>query len=222
MFYNCSSLENLNLSNFNTENVISMEYMFANCEYLQNLDISNFNLTNCNNTDSMFDNIYIDIGPLIGNNEDLMENIFEKTSQIIKIIKKSKNSDRRLDIEAGEESFMMKILGDDFDELNYENSDIYINGHKVEFNKCIPIDPNENINVLITIPKKLKTFKEMFSGCNEINEVILKNIEIESEIETNSMFDLFTVPKNKNNITHENIFEGDNPAEKKLNVKIIK
>ena len=32
--------------------------------------------------------------------------------------------------------------------------------------------------------------------------------------ETNSMFDLFTVPKNKNNITHENIFEGD----KKLNM----
>ena len=31
MFYGCSSLKELNLSNFNTHNVINMEYMFHGC-----------------------------------------------------------------------------------------------------------------------------------------------------------------------------------------------
>ena len=31
MFYECKSLKELNLSNFNTNNVINMNYMFARC-----------------------------------------------------------------------------------------------------------------------------------------------------------------------------------------------
>ena len=31
MFYGCSSLKELNLSNFNTNNVINMGYMFSGC-----------------------------------------------------------------------------------------------------------------------------------------------------------------------------------------------
>ena len=31
MFYGCSSLKKLNLSNFNTNNVTDMDYMFSEC-----------------------------------------------------------------------------------------------------------------------------------------------------------------------------------------------
>ena len=31
MFYGCSSLKELNLNNFNTNNVTNMRWMFANC-----------------------------------------------------------------------------------------------------------------------------------------------------------------------------------------------
>ena len=41
MFYNCSKLMNLNLSNFNTQNVTNMSQMFWNCNSLKNLNLSN-------------------------------------------------------------------------------------------------------------------------------------------------------------------------------------
>ena len=43
MFYKCSSLTSLNLSNFNTNNVQNMSAMFNKCCSLTSLNISNFN-----------------------------------------------------------------------------------------------------------------------------------------------------------------------------------
>ena len=44
LFYGCTSLKELDLSNFNTDNVTDMSYMFYNCSSLKRLDISNFNI----------------------------------------------------------------------------------------------------------------------------------------------------------------------------------
>ena len=57
MFYNCSSLTKLNLSNFNTENVKDMSGMFSGCSSLTELDLSNFNTKNVTNTSGMFSSI---------------------------------------------------------------------------------------------------------------------------------------------------------------------
>ena len=46
MFFNCSSLSS-DLSNFNTQNVKSMIYMFYSCSLLTSLDLSNFNTQKC-------------------------------------------------------------------------------------------------------------------------------------------------------------------------------
>ena len=46
MFQGSSSLKNLNLSNFNTNNVTDMGYMFYKCSSLTNLNLSNFNTNN--------------------------------------------------------------------------------------------------------------------------------------------------------------------------------
>ena len=43
MFHYCSSLEELNLSNFNTNNVTDMERMLEECSSLKTLNLSNFN-----------------------------------------------------------------------------------------------------------------------------------------------------------------------------------
>jgi len=37
MFYNCNSLRELNLTNFNTNNVINMQFMLYNCYQLKEL-----------------------------------------------------------------------------------------------------------------------------------------------------------------------------------------
>ena len=46
MFSRCSSLINLNLSNFNTQNVKDMDGLFSHCYSLVNLNLSNFNTQN--------------------------------------------------------------------------------------------------------------------------------------------------------------------------------
>jgi len=54
MFYNCSSLEALDLSTFNTAKVTTMSSMFYGCSSLTALDLSNFNTDNVENTYGMF------------------------------------------------------------------------------------------------------------------------------------------------------------------------
>ena len=41
MFSGCSSLEKLNLNNFNTNNVYNLSYMFYGCSSLKELNLNN-------------------------------------------------------------------------------------------------------------------------------------------------------------------------------------
>jgi len=54
MFYGCSSLTNINLSNFNTKNVKDMSFMFFYCSSLTNINLSNFNTKNVKYMSCMF------------------------------------------------------------------------------------------------------------------------------------------------------------------------
>ena len=54
MFSGCSSLTELNLSNFNTNNVTIMTSMFSGCLSLKVLNLSNFNTSNVTNMGHMF------------------------------------------------------------------------------------------------------------------------------------------------------------------------
>ena len=54
MFYECEYLTNIDLSNFNTQNVTDMSYMFFGCHSLTNIDLSNFNTQNVTNMSCMF------------------------------------------------------------------------------------------------------------------------------------------------------------------------
>ena len=55
MFYGCSSLKEINLTNkFNTNKVINMNYMFYKCENLIFLDLSNFDSSNVTDMSYMF------------------------------------------------------------------------------------------------------------------------------------------------------------------------
>ena len=56
MFSSCEYLTNLNLSNFNTQNVNNMYKMFYDCKSLTNLNLSNFNTQDVTDMYYMFDN----------------------------------------------------------------------------------------------------------------------------------------------------------------------
>ena len=58
MFYKCEKIESLDLGNFETKNVKTMDLMFSSCSSLAYLDIEQFNVDNCgSNYLTMFDNL---------------------------------------------------------------------------------------------------------------------------------------------------------------------
>lgn len=53
-FYDCSSLTTLDVSSFDTSNVIDMAYMFSGCSSLASLDLSGFDISNVGQMSWMF------------------------------------------------------------------------------------------------------------------------------------------------------------------------
>ncbi|HAV1280271.1 TPA: BspA family leucine-rich repeat surface protein, partial [Listeria monocytogenes] len=56
MFQNCTSLEKLDISNFDTSSVTVMNYMFQNCTSLEEQDVSNFDTSSVTDMQGMFRN----------------------------------------------------------------------------------------------------------------------------------------------------------------------
>ena len=56
MFYNCSALTSLDVTKFNTGNVTNMRYMFCACSALTSLDVTKFNTENVTDMGYMFYN----------------------------------------------------------------------------------------------------------------------------------------------------------------------
>ena len=54
MFSECQNLTSIDVSNFNTENVVRMNNMFYSCYSLTSLDLSSFNTKKVNSFYSMF------------------------------------------------------------------------------------------------------------------------------------------------------------------------
>ena len=54
MFYGCDNIISIDLSSFDTKNIINMKNMFMFCINLKSIDLSNFNTTNVENMENMF------------------------------------------------------------------------------------------------------------------------------------------------------------------------
>ena len=54
MFYNCSRLQAVNVTSFNTDKVQSMQQMFTNCSSLKSLDLRSFNTPQVKDMSAMF------------------------------------------------------------------------------------------------------------------------------------------------------------------------
>ena len=55
IFFKCYDIKSLDLSSFNTQNVIYMSGMFRGCNSLTNLNLSSFNTQNVTNMSDMFE-----------------------------------------------------------------------------------------------------------------------------------------------------------------------
>ena len=89
MFYKCSSLTNINLSYFNTNNVKDMSWMFYKCSSLTNINLSYFNTNNVINMSGMFNGCSsleeLNLSNFNTNNINNMNWMFRKCSSLTKI-----------------------------------------------------------------------------------------------------------------------------------------
>ena len=80
MFYQCSSLTSLNLSNFDTSKVSLMPEMFYNCINLEYINMKNFKETSLISYNNMFKNVPDNIVVCINKNN--IPNIYPQIQNI--------------------------------------------------------------------------------------------------------------------------------------------
>ena len=86
MFHGCSSLESIDLSNFNTSKVTDMGYMFYYCSSLKSIDLSNFDTSKVTDMDAMFYGCssleFIDLSNFVTSNVIDMGHMFKGCSSL--------------------------------------------------------------------------------------------------------------------------------------------
>ena len=90
LFEHCKKLTSLDVSNFNTSNVIEMQYMFEDCQSLTSLDVSNFDISNVTNMTQMINECYnlteLNISNWHLNSEVDVTDMFIDTNVLINVI----------------------------------------------------------------------------------------------------------------------------------------
>ena len=86
MLYDCFSLKSIDLSSFNTKNVIDMSFMFYKCSSLKSINLSSFNTYNVTDMKSMFYKCFnlksIDLSSFKTNNVKNMSFMFYECSSL--------------------------------------------------------------------------------------------------------------------------------------------
>ena len=102
MFNDCSFLLNINLSNFNTNKVTDMSFMFNECSSLLNINLSNFNTNNVTNMCCMFSGCSsltsLDLSNFNTNNVTNMSCMFYECSSLLNINLSNFNTNNFTDI----------------------------------------------------------------------------------------------------------------------------
>jgi len=176
MFYSCTSLTNLNLSNFKTQNVINMGLMFSCCNSLTSLNLSNFNTQNVTDMHDMFSgcNSLKDLNLSNFNTQnvtDMSGMFFDcKSLTSLKLSNfKTQNVEKFYSMFSGCSS--LKEL--DLSNFNIENA-THMQGM---FYECTSL---KKLNLSNFNAKKAIYMKSMFYGCNSLKKesIITKSKKI--------------------------------------------
>ena len=177
MFLNCTSLEYLDLSNFNTSNVTNMEDMFNGCYKLKKINgINKFNTEKVLYMNRMFNECtsleYLDLSNFNTKNVINMEDMFNGCYKLKEINGLNKfNTNKVL--------YMNKMFQDcnalTYLDLSNFNTSNVINMEYM-FNRCKNLKEIKGINRFITY--KVTNLKSMFQDCNSIESLDLSNFNI--------------------------------------------
>jgi surface protein len=198
MFYGCSNLESLDISNFNTSNVTNMTNMFRDCNNLNNLDISNFDTSNVNDMGSMFS------GCSNLSNLDIINNFDTSNVNDISGIFSGCSNLNSLDISNFDTSNVIDMHNmfsgcsnlNNLDISNFDTSNVINMGNM--FSGCSNLN-NLDISNFDTSNVNSMTF--MFSGCSNLNNLDISNFDTSN---VNDMSYMFSGCSNLNNLDISN------------------
>ena len=200
MFWNCRSLTNLNLSNFNTQNVTNMSNMFNWCESLKNLNLSNFNNQNVTNMSCMFCNCKSLTNLNLSNfNTQKVTSMFQMFCNC-----KSLTNLNLSNFNTKNVTDMMNMFHGckSLTNLNLSNFNTQNVTNMIEmFYHCESLT---NLNLSSFKTQNVTTMFQMFSHCELLTYLNLSNFNTQNVTEMSDMFDGCNSLKKNNIITKDN------------------
>ena len=183
MFYNCTSIKKLDLTNFNTIQTTHLNNMFATCTNLKEIDLSSFNTKNVINMAHLFNkcsNISnLDLSNFDTTNVTVMLGMFEGTRSLEKLDLNNFNTSK------------VSRMGDMFRNCGVKELDLsnFNTSNTTEMSSMFQLCSNlEKIDISSFDTSKVKSFHYMFSG-TKIQELDLSNFSTNIVTDTHNMFD---------------------------------
>lgn len=169
MFWNCSSLKNLDLSNFNTSNVVNMSGMFKGCSSLTNLDLRSFNTSNVTNMNYMF----------LGCSS--LKNINLSSFSTENVTSMGKNTGSTYGYTGGMFEGCSSLTSLDLSSFNTSNvTDMYC-----MFRGCSSL---ENLDLSNFVTSNVQDMMMMFSGCSSLTGLNLSGFDTSNVKNMREMF----------------------------------
>jgi len=176
MFYNCKDLNDLDLSNFNTENIINMSGMFNKCLGLKKINLKNLNTEKVTDMSWMFNEClsltYLDLSSFKTDKVQNMGKMFNRCKSLANLNISNFNTENVTNMQ-----FMFwkckSLLKLDLSNFNTEK----VENMQGMFSKCKKL---ESLNVSNFNTEKVTNMIEMFHACRSLEILDLKSFNIKN------------------------------------------
>ena len=184
MFYGCKSLENIDLSRFDTRNIVNMCCMFTDCKNLKQLDLSGFSTGNVREMIHMFSRCsnleQINLSGLDTHNVKYMGQMFYRCESLKQLDLSSFNTEKVLYM--GEMFSNCKSLKQL--DLSHFNTERVVSMQNM-FNDCSAL---EQLNISNFDTKCTSFIDGMFWGCARLTDLDISSFDMGEIVGTHGMF----------------------------------
>lgn len=185
MFFNCSEMKSVDLSAFDTSEIVDMSNMFRDCSSLTNLDFSSFDTSKVKDMSYMFLRCSslesLDVSCFNTGNATDMKYMFSGCSRLCDLDLTGFRTDKAVNLQGMfSECSGLKEL-----DLSSFNTDNVVHMSYM-FEKC---DNLENLNLSSFNTRNLAIMGEMFSGCKSLKSLDLSSFDLSNmESDDNYVF----------------------------------
>lgn len=184
IFYGCKSLENIDLSGFDTRNIVEMRCMFMNCKNLKQLDLSGFSTGNVCEMTNMFFRCssleQVNLSGLDTHNVEYMGQMFYGCESLKQIDLSSFNTEKVLYmVEMFSNCKSLKQL-----DLSHFNTEKVVSMQHM-FTNCSEL---EQLNISNFDTRCTSFMDGMFWGCLRLTNLDISSFDMGKEDGTRGMF----------------------------------